>query len=289
VLCRDMTDTMYNPKMRPFVSHFTGTDLIVEHIEKWVCPTVTSDQILGGKPLRFKHDTRPRLAIVTAEREYKTEETLPPFALKHLGRSFKVSFVFADAKERNALPGVEAALADADVLLVSVRRRVLPAAQMEAIRSHVKAGKPVVGIRTANHAFSLRGKPIPKGLADWETWDADIIGGNYSNHHGAGPKVKVTAADQAGKHPVLAGVNTEKLVGVGSLYVVSPLKNSAKALLTGAIPGKDSEPIAWVNETSHGNRVFYTSLGHVGDFEQPAFNRLLSNAIHWAAGLPAGK
>ncbi|MBT6847436.1 MAG: isochorismatase family protein, partial [Planctomycetaceae bacterium] len=42
VLCRDLTDTMYNPKMKPFVSHFTGTDLIVEHIEKWVCPTITS-------------------------------------------------------------------------------------------------------------------------------------------------------------------------------------------------------------------------------------------------------
>ena len=96
-------------------------------------------------------------------------------------------------------------------------------------------------------------------------------------------------AERSGKHPILTGVETGKLVGAGSLYVVSPLKQSAMALLTGTIPGKGSEPIAWVNETSHGNRVFYTSLGHVGDFEQPAFNRLLSNAIHWAAGLPSSK
>src|SRR5262245_11107506 len=41
VLVRDMTDTMYNPARAPYVSHFTGTDLIVEHIEKWVCPTIT--------------------------------------------------------------------------------------------------------------------------------------------------------------------------------------------------------------------------------------------------------
>jgi hypothetical protein len=34
VLMRDMTDTMYNPQMAPFVSHFTGTDLVIEHIEK---------------------------------------------------------------------------------------------------------------------------------------------------------------------------------------------------------------------------------------------------------------
>jgi len=41
------------------VSHFKGTELIVEHIEKFVCPTITSDQILGGKPFRFKGDVGP--------------------------------------------------------------------------------------------------------------------------------------------------------------------------------------------------------------------------------------
>jgi nicotinamidase-related amidase len=54
VLVRDLTDTMYNPASRPHVSHFRGTALIVEHIEKYVCPTITSDQILGGQPFRFK-------------------------------------------------------------------------------------------------------------------------------------------------------------------------------------------------------------------------------------------
>jgi nicotinamidase-related amidase len=56
VLVRDLTDTMYNPKKSPFVSHFEGTRLIVEHVEKYVCPTITSDQILGGKEFRFKGD-----------------------------------------------------------------------------------------------------------------------------------------------------------------------------------------------------------------------------------------
>ncbi len=59
VLMRDMTDTMYNPAKRPFVSHFTGTDLIVGHIEKFVCPTITSDQLLGDESsFRFKNDQR---------------------------------------------------------------------------------------------------------------------------------------------------------------------------------------------------------------------------------------
>lgn len=287
VLCRDMTDTMYNPKMKPFVSHFTGTDFIVEHIEKWVCPTITSDQIIGGREFRFRNDTRPRLAVLIAEREYRTDESLTAFALKYLGRSFQVRFVFADAGERNTLPGVESALSDADVLLVSVRRRVLPESQMKAIRSFVESGKPVAGIRTASHAFSLRGKPAPRGLQAWESWDAEIFGGNYSNHHGAGPDVKIAVADKAGEHPVLDGVEVTRLAGKGSLYVVSPLKKSATVLLTGTIPGQKSEPVAWINETARGNRVFYTSLGHVGDFEQAAFNRLLSNALHWLAGISA--
>ena len=55
-LVRDLTDTMYNPKKAPYVSHFEGTRLIVEHIEKYVCPTITSDQIAGGKEFRFKGD-----------------------------------------------------------------------------------------------------------------------------------------------------------------------------------------------------------------------------------------
>lgn len=58
VLMRDLTDSMYNPKMWPFVDHYTGTDLFIEHVEKFICPTVTSDQILGGKPFRFSADTR---------------------------------------------------------------------------------------------------------------------------------------------------------------------------------------------------------------------------------------
>jgi len=56
-LVRDLTDTMYNPERWPHVAHFKGTDLIVEHIEKFVCPTITSEQIAGGAPFRFKGDT----------------------------------------------------------------------------------------------------------------------------------------------------------------------------------------------------------------------------------------
>jgi sugar lactone lactonase YvrE/nicotinamidase-related amidase len=56
VLMRDMTDTMYNPQRWPYVSHFEGTRRVISHIERFVCPTITSDQFVGGEPFRFEGD-----------------------------------------------------------------------------------------------------------------------------------------------------------------------------------------------------------------------------------------
>lgn len=57
-LMRDMTDCMYNPARWPYVDHFTGNDLLITHVERYVCPTITSDQLLGGEPFQFKGDNR---------------------------------------------------------------------------------------------------------------------------------------------------------------------------------------------------------------------------------------
>ena len=56
VLVRDLTDTMYNPAMRPHVSHYEGTALMIAYVESTVCPTITSTDLLGGKPFRFAGD-----------------------------------------------------------------------------------------------------------------------------------------------------------------------------------------------------------------------------------------
>jgi nicotinamidase-related amidase len=66
LLMRDMTDTMYNSKMRPFVNHFRGTDLIVNHIEKYWAPSITSADFLGGQPFKFKADTGVKSAALPA-------------------------------------------------------------------------------------------------------------------------------------------------------------------------------------------------------------------------------
>lgn len=53
-LMRDLTDTMYNPEKPPKVSHFAGTDLVIEHVEKHWCPSFTSTDLTGKPAFRFK-------------------------------------------------------------------------------------------------------------------------------------------------------------------------------------------------------------------------------------------
>lgn len=67
VLMRDMTDCMYNPKRWPYVDHFTGNDLVISHVERFVCPTVTSDQLLGGQPFVSKTDRRAKRDVTAVE------------------------------------------------------------------------------------------------------------------------------------------------------------------------------------------------------------------------------
>lgn len=78
VLMRDLTDTMYNPARWPFVSHSRGTELFVAHVEKRICPTITSDQIIGGKPFEFSDATagKKRLQIILLG-DSTTEASIP--------------------------------------------------------------------------------------------------------------------------------------------------------------------------------------------------------------------
>ena len=220
VLMRDMTDTMYNPERWPYVTHFIGTELIVEHIEKFVCPTITSVDFLGGEPFRFKNDRRAILMVI-GEDEYKTELTLPAFARQELEpRGFQVELVQADPADKNNFPGLAQAVARSDLVLISIRRRTPPHEQLNAIRAHLAAGKPLVGIRTASHAFARRDQsaPLANGAATWPEFDPEVLGGHYTGHHGVGPKVATAVAPGAERHPILRGVDLTRLLSNGSLY-----------------------------------------------------------------------
>jgi len=287
VLVRDLTDTMYNSRSRPFVDHFTGTDLIIEHIEKYVCPTITSSAITGKTQFKFKNDKRKRIAFIVAENEYRSSRMIPEFAHRlQVEYDFACDFCIGIAKakgpERHNIVGMEA-LREADLAVVFVRRRALPPGQMKYLRDYLGRGKPLVGIRTASHAFDAKGA-APAGLLEWRTFDAEVFGGNYHGHYGRDTGgTDVAIASGAEDHPLLKGVKPFK--SPGWLYRVMPLADTTHVLMTGRIKGKPAEPVAWTN-TYKGARVFYTSLGHWDDWKIDGFERLMTNAIFWAMRLP---
>ncbi|MBE7499686.1 MAG: isochorismatase family protein [Verrucomicrobiales bacterium] len=292
VLMRDLTDTMYNARRRPYVSHFAGTDLVVAHIERYWCPSVTSADLLGGEPFRFQADVRPRVLFLIGEDEYHTWETLPVFAHDDLAwRGFDVRVLLADAQDKHAFPGLAEALPAADLLVVSTRRRALTPPALKALRAHLGQGKPLVAIRTASHGFAVRGEErsalAQRGLVEWPEFDAEVLGGNYRGHYGVGPVTTLAIAEGAAGHPVLTGLDPTGWLGHASLYRSGPLRPGCHPLLLGSIPGQPAEPVAWTRAYGpRAARVFYTSFGHVEDFAEPAFRRLLLNGILWALGQP---
>ncbi len=278
VLVRDLTDSMYNPRKPPRVSHVRGTELVVEHVEKYICPTIVSGDLSNRPAFRFKEDGRPRVVLVGYDNEYCSAETLPRFA-QWLRERRGCDCRFLPGGPGFGIPGLEE-LVEADALVLFVRRQALPKDQIASIRRYLEAGKPLVALRTSNHAFAVKTKP-PK---DWKTWpefDHDVLGGNY---HGHLPRGQRTIITEAADHPILAGLNLDNWTSTTWLYQVSPLASDATVLLTGKCKGV-VEPVAWTHRY-RGGRVFYTSLGNVDDFRSPRFRRLLANALFWAMNRP---
>jgi nicotinamidase-related amidase/type 1 glutamine amidotransferase len=281
VLLRDLTDTMYNPERRPWVNHFAGTELMIAHVERNWCATTTSDAIVGGQPFRFAGDNPPQIVFLIGDSEYKTATTVPAWARAELEpRGVRCTFLVDDPAGPFDFPQL-ADLSKADALFVSIKRRGLPAAQLDAIRRFAESGKPVLGIRTASHAFDPK-TPVP-GAATWPTFDRDVFGGWYQNHYGKGP---ATVGRIAGsKHPALAGLPAGDVKFTSHLYKCRELAATTTVLMNGTLEGKPeiSEPLAWLN-TSDRRKAFYTSLGAPEDFEEPAFRRLLLNVTLWSVG-----
>jgi nicotinamidase-related amidase len=289
VLLRDMTDTMYNPERWPFVSHFTGTDLIVEHIEKFVCPTITSNQLIGGKPFRFAKDTRRRLVMLIGLGVGKWQPTLSTFAVQQLGQDFAVSSVIARDTEPHDFPGIEA-LDEADILLISVHRMGLKLGEMAVVRRFIEAGKPAIGIGTARDVFSPDKRTVQAGVAEWPEFNRQVFGGD---NHGPGmnikgPRALVRVAAGADDHPIVTGLPKKDFAAHSLLFKVGPLADGTTVLLTGRQGDRPPEPVAWIFTRRDKGRSFSTTL-RPSDLSVPEIQRLLRNALYWSAGLPVPK
>ena len=240
--------------------------------------------LLLGSPVA----SAERVVFIIAEDEYNAAATLPEFATE-LEDVYGLECDIVHGGDNN-IPGMKA-LENADLAVIYVRRQVLPPAQMKQLRDYVASGKPVVGLRTASHAFCLNQERPPAGLTEWPEFDRDVLGGNYHMHHGNkgkdDPFTYVWAKEGMESHAILAGVPTDEFRVPSWLYKTSPLAKTATVLMMGRVGDrKPFEPVTWTNINTSGGRVFYTSLGHPGEFKMRVFRRLLTNGIFWALNKP---
>lgn len=212
-----------------------------------------------------------RIHFVSGSAEYESEASLHQLQ-RVLSEDYDHISVTASWGEDSGdrLPGIEA-LAEADLLIVFTRRMVLPVEELGYIRAHFAAERPVIGIRTASHAF--------QGYLEM---DSEIFGGSYAGH-GDDEPTDITLAAGAARHPILPDVVPWSRAD--KIYRNPELGPRAEALLyaNGRTSGLH-EPVAWTNRYGDSGRAFYTSMGFPADFENENFRNLLMNAIEWTTG-----
>lgn len=200
--------------------------------------------------------------------EYEPAKSLAELK-KLLEHNYRVECTASLGGNGKSLDNLDA-LQSADLLVIFARRMNLPEEQMAIVRRHWDSGKPVVGMRTASHAFQP---------ADNEIFDRKVMGGDYKGSGSyTAPFKAIPARDQAA-HPILKGVEPIQSRGY---YGNGKLADDAVVLQVVESDRKTPQPVTWAH-TYKGGRTVYTSMGVPEDFQNESFRRLLVNAIFWTA------
>lgn len=217
---------------------------------------------------------------------YDAVNSMKGFAEKELRPlGHQVAVVVGDMPVKHHFEGLVEALKKADLLILFSRRRFLPKEQMDAVRAHLDAGRPLLGIRTANHAFIPRPKDmVDPGLTIWPEFTHDVLGGENAGYETKGLPYTLSVPEGV-KTPLLEGVNPANIRGYQSLYKVLPLAADATPILIGTAGAgavTPPQPVAWTRACGPNKaRVFYTSLGAPEDMQIQDVRRLLVNAVKW--------
>ena len=305
---------MFNPRSIRFALAITLTFLIIRQVhaaDPWV--------VYEGKagPGHGKN-----VVLISGDEEYRSEEALPQLAkilAKHHG--FKCTVLFAvndegtiDPNRTNNIPGLEA-LKSADLMIVALRFRNLPAEQMKYIVEYLDSGRPVIGMRTATHSFKFpKESPFAKYSFDskekgWAGgFGRHILGETWVSHHGQHGKQSTRGLIAKGEdtHPILKGIADGTIWGATDVYGVHlPLAGDSKPIVMGEVlegmsesdkpvSGKVNDPmmpVAWVksytSELGKKGKVFTTTMGASQDLVSEGTRRMLVNAAYWATDLEA--
>jgi hypothetical protein len=258
------------------------------------------------------------VVLISGDEEYRSEEALPQLAkilAKHHGFDSTVLFAIGkdgsiDPNRNDHIPGLEA-LRKADLMIIATRFRDLPDDEMKEIVDYVESGRPVIGMRTATHAFNIKsGKKFEHYSFNSSKWDGgfgrQVLGETWISHHGHHGHQStrgILAPDEA-KHPILRGIKDGDIWGPTDVYGVRlPLPGDSKPLVLGQVvenmkpDGKPLEgaknspmmPVAWVKtftgQAGKRARIFTTTMGAATDLLSAGTRRMLVNAVYWCVGL----
>ena len=211
------------------------------------------------------------------------------------------------------LPGLEA-LDKADLMFIMTRFRDLPDEQMQHIVDYLSAGKPVIGIRTATHAFKMKAdKTFAKFSFDSKTsgfekgFGRQVLGETWVNHHGATVrKAPAPVAPGEESNPMLRGIKSGDIWVPTDVYSVNrPFpaiatrsywgRSSKACRRTPSRSKREEQPDApdrleqnlqpFRRLRAKPGRAFCTTMGSSQDLENEGFRRLLANAAYWCLGM----
>lgn len=232
------------------------------------------------------NDTTKNIVFLISKdtNNYEADRTIPLFA-KQLEENFNFNtnvLLGEGSLSSYTFPDLSV-LDDADLLVVFCRRLALKDHQMDQIKKYIKDGNPVMGLRTANHAFSVRDDNIPDGYSDWWEFVSEVLGCENRGYGIVGPGTDISVEADQMSHPILQGIDETYWHTRGNVYKVAPLLDkSATVLLKGKVESENlDEPVAWTRKNSFGGTVFYSSVAHPADFENPDNIKILNQAIAW--------
>ncbi len=256
-----------------------------------------------------------QVVLVAGDEEYRSEEALPMLGKilsQHHGFDCTVVFAmdpsgsYIDANHQEGLAGLEA-LDDADLMIIATRFRRPSPEEAAHVTAFLNAGKPVIGLRTATHAF--RGDGAFGDTLPFGEFGRKILGEQWVNHHGAhkreGARGVIEEANAG--HPILKGV--KDVFGPSDVYGVIHLTEADTILMRGGVTetldpesklveGKKNDPmqaLAWLHPYTAPNgetagQSFCTTMGASVDLVNEGLRRMIVNATFFLTGLevPAG-
>lgn len=249
------------------------------------------------------------IVLIAGDEEYRTEESMPMLAkILSQKHGFKCTVLFAlgpdgaeyiDPNNSSGIRGWES-LAAADLMIIGTRFRKPSAEDARFVADYLNSGKPVIGTRTATHAFT--GKGDFDGLA-FDDFGLRILGETWVSHHGqhAVQGARGVIEPNSADHPILRGVG--ELFAPSDVYGVIHLSNQDQILLRGAVTesldpkspnvagelNAPMQPLAWLHSyTSPNGKVtgesFVTTAGASVDFVDESLRRLIVNAAYFLTG-----